>query len=271
MLGMAGRRRSQLLVEANRELARVAAALGLEVKTARRGRHLTQKQLATLVGVDRSWISKVERGLGGGASLRVWVALGLAVDRPLSAGLARDRQSAPTDAGHLAIQELLLRLARTVGRTRFVELATRSSDLARSTDVAAIDDRARVVILQEAWNTIGDIGAGLRSSSRKRAEASGLAVLAGGDSGPYMVASCWVVRATEHNRTLVARYPEVFGTAFPGSSTAWVRSLAVGGSPPAEPGLVWCDVGATRLFAWRRGGVELRPGERVGRERRRTD
>lgn len=248
---MAGRRRSELLVEADREVARLTAALGSEVRTTRRERHLTQEQLAALVGVDRSWISKVERGLGGSAPLRLWVALGSTLSRRLSASLARDPQTAPADAGHLAIQELLLRLARATGRSRFVELATRPSDPARSSDVVARDDRARVIILQEAWNSIGDIGAGLRSSARKTADADGAAGLAGSDNGPYRVASCWVVRATAHNRALVARYPEVFGTAFPGSSTAWVRALTTAAAPPVEPGLVWCDVAATRLFAWR--------------------
>jgi hypothetical protein len=44
----------------------------------------------------------------------------------------------------------------------------------------------------------------------------------------------------------------VFDAKFPGSSLAWVRALTGCADPPAEPGLVWCDVGATRLFAWRR-------------------
>jgi hypothetical protein len=56
------------------------------------------------------------------------------------------------------------------------------------------------------------------------------------------------------NRGLVARYPEAFGSRSPGSSLGWVRSLTVGADPPGEPGLVWCDVAATRLFPWRRPG-----------------
>jgi hypothetical protein len=62
----------------------------------------------------------------------------------------------------------------------------------------------------------------------------------------------WVVRATARNRALVARYPEVFAARFPGSSARWVAALTTGALPPSQPGLVWSDVGATRLFAWRR-------------------
>jgi hypothetical protein len=62
----------------------------------------------------------------------------------------------------------------------------------------------------------------------------------------------WVVRATARNRALVARYPEVFGRAFPGSSRRWLEALTAGAAPPDEPGLIWSDVAGTRLFAWRR-------------------
>lgn len=252
---MPGRRRSRLLVEAHRDAVAIAMRLGGQTATSRRSRGLTQKQLGAQVGLDRSRISQLERGLGAGASLAAWVAVGRALDRPLRVDLAHDGQAAPLDAGHFAIQELLLRLARAAGRTRFVELATRPSDPARSSDVVARDDRTRVIVLQEAWNLIGDIGAGLRSSARKRADSDAASVLAGGDDGPYRVASCWVVRATTRNRALVARYPEVFSAAFPGSSAAWVRALTTPTAPPTEPGLVWCDVAATRLFAWRRGAT----------------
>jgi hypothetical protein len=185
----------------------------------------------------------------------VWHRIGRALDLPIRVEFARDPVAGPADAGHLAIQELLLGLARMVARTRFVELATRPVDPVRSSDVVARDDRERVIILQEAWNSIGDIGAGIRSSARKAVEVDAAAVLAGGDGGPYRVASCWVVRATARNRALVARYPETFATAFPGSSSAWVRALTTAIAPPSEPGLVWCDVAATRLFAWRRAGT----------------
>src|SRR3990172_6519021 len=90
----------------------------------------------------------------------------------------------------------------------------------RSSDAALRDDPQRTLILIECWNTIGNIGEGARSSSRKVAEAEGLAAVAGGDEGPYRVAACWVVRAARRNRELMARYPEVFAARFPGSSSA---------------------------------------------------
>lgn len=252
---MPGSRRSQKLIEADQQIVEVATRCGRQVAEARRRRRLTQEQLGALVDLDRSRISQLERGIGAGAPISVWVRVGHVLDLPLRFELPRDATAGPNDAGHLAVQELLLGLARSVGRARFVELPTRPSDPARSSDVVARDDRERVIILQEAWNSIGDIGASLRSSTRKTAEAEASAVLAGGDGGTYRVASCWVIRATARNRALVARYPETFSAAFPGSSSAWVRALTTAAAPPALPGLVWCDVAATRLFAWRKSAA----------------
>jgi hypothetical protein len=184
------------------------------------------------------------------------------LDRPLRIELSRDVREEPADAGHLAIQELVMRLGRRAGHGATFELPTRPSNPAYSTDVGLRDDRARRLILVECWNTIGDVGAAVRSTNRKRAEAEGLAAAIGGGRSttggdlpgkPYTVATVWVVRATRRNRDLISRYPELFASRFPGSSRAWVQALTRGTPPPADLGLVWCDVRATRLYAWRRG------------------
>jgi hypothetical protein len=109
----------------------------------------------------------------------------------------------------------------------------------------------RVLVLVEAWNTFGDVGASVRSTDRKLAEAEDFATATWGERD-HLVAGCWVVRSTRANRALVARYPELFASRFPGSSHGWLATLTTGSRPPAQAGLVWCDVAATRLFSWRR-------------------
>jgi transcriptional regulator with XRE-family HTH domain len=230
----------------------VALRLGTLVRSARERRHLTQRALAERVGVTQGWISRIEGGQGGRAPLETWFALFAALGLPLRVDVARDPSEEPADAGHLRIQELVLRLGRATGRGRSFELATRPADPSRSSDTGLRDDPQRTLLLIECWNTIGNIGDAARSSSRKAAEAEGLAAATGGDGGAYRVATCWVVRATKRNRELLARYPEVFAARFPGSSVAWVRALTEGTPAPQLPGLVWCDVAATRLFPWRR-------------------
>ncbi len=164
--------------------------------------------------------------------------------------LGRDTLEAPADAGHLAMQELILRVARPAGYHRTFELPTKPADPSRSTDVGLRDDLQRRLVQVECWNSFGSINASLRSTDRKRAEAEQLAIAIGhGDA--YSVHICWVVRATRRNRALLAQYPEIFASRFPGSSRRWIRALTFGSPPPDEPGLVWCDARATRLFEWR--------------------
>lgn len=246
-------RRPELAADAQRRNLEQLARLGGDLRASRPRRRLSQRELARLTGLSQSTISLLERGRGGSLSLDTWQRVALALGRPLRVDLAADPRSEPADAGHLAIQELVLRLSRAAGYTGSFELATRPADPGRSADVALRDDRRRRFVLVECWNTIGDIGAAARSFERKLAEAQRLAVAIGGDR-PHRVAGCWVVRATARNRTLLARYAEVFAARFPGSSVAWVRTLATGTEPPDQPGLAWCDAARTRLFAWRRRG-----------------
>ena len=254
---MARLKRSAAATEAKRVNLEQLSRLGSEVRTSRRRRHLRQADVAARVGIHRSSVSRIETGHGGAFALDTWQLLSIAVGRRLIVGLTADPRVEPADAGHLAIQELVLRLGRVAGFQRTFELPTRPAEPARSADVGLRDNRRGLLVLVECWNSIGDVGAAARASERKRAEAEALAVAIAplardGTPLPYLVRVCWVVRATARNRALVARYPEVFAVRFPGSSTGWASALTTGVAPPEQPGLVWCDVGATRLFAWRR-------------------
>jgi len=209
----------------------------------------TQADLAFRSGLGRMVINRLERGLG-----RVDVdgleRIGIALQVPLNLGFARDPKLDVADAGHLAMQELVLRLGRRLGYDGEFELPTRPAEPWRSIDVVLASEARHLVICVECWNTIGDIGAAARVSARKLAEAEAMAVGRWGEDA--RAALVWVVRATARNRALVARYPEVFGSRFPGSSGRWVAALTEGSEPPIQTGLVWCDLDATRLFGWRR-------------------
>jgi len=250
---MSGRRRTELAVEAERRNNEQLARLGSVVRAARLRRHLTQQRLGRRTGLSRMAISRAERGHGGGLTLDAWQRIGLALGMPMQVNLQRDPGEEPADAGHLGMQELVLRLGRVAGYRGLVELPTKPDEPWRSIDVALVDDHRRRMIVAECWNSIGDVGAAARTSARKQAEAGALAAARWGE-GPAMTGVVWVVRATARNRALVARYPEVFAARFPGSSAGWVRALNEGVDPPSEPGLVWASVDGTRLWAWRRKG-----------------
>jgi hypothetical protein len=216
---------------------------------------MTQDALASQVGISRARLADVEAGRGAGVPLEVWFALGEALGIYLRFEFGRDPQADTVGAGHLAIQELVLRVTKPAGWSGGFEIPTRPSEPARSVDAPLIDRARRRLAIVECWNTFGDLGAAARSDNRKLAEAQQIAVAFGGDDGEYQVGLCWVVRDTAANRELVNRYEHVFASRFPGSSQRWVEALTRGGSMPDQPGLIWCDVSATRLYARRHSRV----------------
>ena len=246
---MPTRIRTRLSAEAERANREQLVRFGADVRDARLRRRRSQAQLGESIRMSQSAVSRLERGEGGGMTLdalqRTAVALGLHVRVTLS----RDPLTETADAGHLAMQELVLRVSRAARYDGSFELATRPAEPWRSADVGLADNRHRRLIHVECWNTIGDIGGAVRTSTRKRAELEQLAIARWGEAA--IVGLVWVVRATARNRALVSRYPEVFGRALPGLSRGWLATLTDGATPPASPGLVWCDVAATRLYACR--------------------
>jgi len=249
----ARRRRTVTAIEGAREAAAIAATLGRDIRAARRSRGLTQQAVGDRIGLTHSRVGDLERGHGAGAPLGVWIAAAIAVGRPLAIAASRPTDPEPRDAGHLAVQELILRYARENGANGTFELPARPATPALSIDVGLRDDRHRTLVLVEVWNRLDDLGAAVRTLHRKIAEAEGLAVIAGGDLESYRVAACWVMRATAANRQLVRRYPAILASEFRGSSRRWIQALANGAAAPLERGLIWADGNATRLFEARIG------------------
>jgi transcriptional regulator with XRE-family HTH domain len=242
-------RRSGVVTEASRRAREQRAQLGGDIRSSRLRRHWTQQHLADLAGVDRQIVGRIERGVTR-LDVDVLQRIGVALNRFLEIQFGRDALDQPADAGHLAMQELVLRLGRANGYVGEFELPTRPAEPWRSIDVVLASRARRLMILNECWNTFGDIGAAARATIRKATE---LEALATGRWGPDVtVRVVWIVRATARNRALLARYPEIFASRFPGSSRAWIAALTTGTPPPTEPGLVWSDVAATRLLEWRR-------------------
>ena len=249
-------RPTDLTREAARLTGAIADSLGQAVRSGRKRMRMTERELAGRVGVDQTRISQIELGMGEGAPLSLWIAIGVALGQPLAVAFSRPlgETREPRDAGHLAMQERLLMLARETGRTASFELTTRPIHPARSIDVCFRDARHRVLIIAEAWNTFRDIGAAARSTARKRGEAADLAATI--DDGPsYRVASVWVVRPSAANRALVAKYPAIFAAACRGTSRGWTRALTSAAAPPTAQGLVWLDPATGRITESRR-----RPG-----------
>lgn len=208
---------------------------------------MTQAELARLTNLSQSTVSRVELGRAEGLPLRSWLRLAGALELPARFELGRDPLASPADAGHLEVQEMLLRRGERLGYEVASEVTPPATTL--SVDVQWVNRARRLSVILEAWNVVGDIGAGARSFRRKLAAVAAAELAL--DSHLH-VRGCWVVRVNERNRRLLARYPAVFASLLPGSSRAWVRALEQGSDPPLEPGLVLCDPRRDALFEWRR-------------------
>lgn len=241
-----------------REAHTLAATLGRDARDARRRRRLTQAQVAERMGSSRPRVADLERGHGENAPLALWVMLGIALGRPLAVSLSRETMldglaTEPRDAGHLAGQELVLRLGRLHGRSANVELPLSTGRSPFVADVVQRDDRLRVLMLTEIVNRAGDLGELARSSDAKARALEGMAILAGGDTGPYRVAVGWLLLESAANRQVVATYQEFLRARCPGSSAQLAHALIEGAEPPSTAAIAWIDVRAGRVvpLRWR--------------------
>jgi len=246
---MARPRRPSRSAAAARLDREMLAAIGRGIREARHRRGLTQRAVATMAGLSTATVQRVEAGTSEHISLDSLQRAAHAVGRPLRLDLSADARREPIDAGHLAMQELVIRLGKGAGYAAIPEMPAVRQGSWRSTDVALRSDASRRFLLVECWNSLDDVGAAYRGTNRKLLDGSAYVAARWGE-GEHRVASCWVVRASARNRTLVGAYPALFAARFTGSSRSWVSALTQGTNPPPSAGLVWCDVAATRIFAW---------------------
>src|SRR5215208_6717030 len=94
-----------------REANAIAGTLGRDARGTRVRRRFTQEELGDKVGVSQAEISKLEAGRGARTSIETWVAIGIALDRPIAIGFSRDIVAPLANAGHLDAQELVARMA----------------------------------------------------------------------------------------------------------------------------------------------------------------
>ena len=231
-------RRPPAVITGTREARAIAANLGRDLRITRRRRRLTQAELGALADLGQSEISYLERGHGSRTSIETWVAIGIALDRPIAIGFSRDVVEPLSDAGHLAAQELVVRLANVAGWRVSFEAPTNPLDPRHATDLLL--HREGAVVLVEIWNRLDDLGAAVRSTDRKLAASPG-------------ARSVWLFLDAAANRQIVRRYPGILLAPFKGSSAAWVATLATRSLPPVLPGMVWIDPRARALRPLRLG------------------
>ncbi len=204
--------------------------------------------------------SALETQRDGRYTLATWDRAAFAVGGRLNAYVdgasAADR---PRDAVHLRNQELIARTAK-VGGWQVLPEEPIDRDIGRSRWADVLLQRRRPptaaeFALFEVIDWFDDLGAALRAWQRRldAVERYAIARMTGNEPLPH-VGGCWVVRATRRNRELVADHHTLFRSRFPGSSRAWLASLADAAQPmPDGAALIWVSVGGRRLFPARLG------------------
>ena len=112
---MPTRIRTRLALDAERTNQEQLVKAGRFVREARHRRRTTQRELGAAVGLSQSAISRLECGEGGGLTLDLWQRIAIALNITLRVTFQRDPLAETVDAGHLAMQELALRLGRRAG------------------------------------------------------------------------------------------------------------------------------------------------------------
>jgi transcriptional regulator with XRE-family HTH domain len=154
---MSGARRSAVAVEAVRRSRDQRIRIGAEVRQSRLRRAWTQAALGERAGMSRHIVGRIERGVTR-LDVDALQRIGIALNRFLEIRFGRDALEQPADAGHLAMQELVLRLGRANGFTGEFEVPTRPAEPWRSIDVVLARPLRRLMILNECWNTLASQG-----------------------------------------------------------------------------------------------------------------
>jgi transcriptional regulator with XRE-family HTH domain len=193
------------------------AALGVELRQARRAHGLSQIAVARAVGVPQTRISRLERALAPRAtfaelsSVATLVGLRLVVRcYPIGSPLR--------DAGQVALlEELQARLADNL-RWRTEVPVPLLGDL-RAVD--AVISGAGPTILVEAWTRLSDLQAQTRAAQLKRRDFGGGRLLL-------------LVADTHGNRAAVASASRSLAADFPLGSRAVLSALGAGRDPGAD-------------------------------------
>ena len=251
-----------MLPGADRHATDLAARLGAALRDARKRLRLTQRQGALRAGIDQTTWSRLETNRDSGFTLLTWDRAAHAVGTTLNAFLPQaSAADLPRDAVHLRNQELVLRVA-SAGGWRGVPEQALDADLTRSRhgDVVLTRRRATAaaheVCLIEVVDWVANAGESVRDFQRRLAALDRYAVarMRPADAVPIS-GGCWLLRATRRNRELINEHRHFFRSRFPGSGRTWLAALTSTAAPmPADPALLWVDVGGTRIFPSRLGG-----------------
>jgi transcriptional regulator with XRE-family HTH domain len=205
--------------------------VGAIVRAVRLHEGLRQQDVADRAEVSQRWVSELERGRVGSASVdaveRVCRALDILVNFDLRwRGGDLDRL---VDRDHAAIVNYLVGRLKRWGWDVRVEYGFNHYGDRGSVDILAWHPRERVLLIVEVKSRLTDLQQMLGSLDRKvRVVPRAFAIdkpFAADGRPPTRTDVLLVVLGTTANRNVVARHPDIFDSAFPDRSPGLVVRL----------------------------------------------
>ena len=256
---MGRRPRATAAAKADRHASELAKKLGASLRDARLRSGATQAAAAARAGLSQASWSELETRADPRYTLATWDRAAHAAGTSLSAYLPQaSAADQPRDAVQLKAQELVIRVANPGGWAGMPEMQIDGeARTSRFGDVVLSRPRIQPteIALMEIYDWFDDVGAPTREWQRRLEGVEKWAIgRMVGDQDVPRVSGCWIVRATQRDRKLVADHANFFHSRFPGSGRAWLAALGDPSKPmPSECALLWISVNGERLFPARLG------------------
>jgi transcriptional regulator with XRE-family HTH domain len=205
--------------------------MGRAVLVLRRRKGLTQVELARRAGLSASTVSRIERGLMAGLTLRVLrtVAEPLGMRIELRARWPGGDIDRLLDAAHAGLVEACLRILRHMGWSVIPEASFSIYGERGSVDVLAWHPASQALLIVEVKSRIVDVQGLLSALDRKRRLAPRIAAERGWK--PQIVGVWLAVAAGRTNRRHLAQHRRTFAAALPGDGEGCCAGYAIPQAP----------------------------------------
>lgn len=221
---------------AARQAHDIRGRLGSELRTAREDAGISLSRLAGRCGMSKGQLHRIEAGTSQPA-WEVPARLRAALGRRVSLALYPDGEPLVRDHISAAMNEALLRVRHDRWRPRLEVAVYRP---VRGSIDLVLEDPADVhVVACEARSDLRRIEQELRWFRAKADALPAAREVETDGRPPRRVDRLLLLRSTQRTRTIVSRYRELIGSAYPAVAQRAYSSL-VGNVPWPGDGIVWC-------------------------------
>jgi transcriptional regulator with XRE-family HTH domain len=191
-------------------------AAGRQFRAVRCSKHLTQCEVARRAGVSRPIVSRLERGLCDGLTLRSIRAVSLAVGMPPLAilGWRGPEVERLLDAGHAVLVEMMIERLSADRWSALAEYSFSEYGERGSVDILAWHPATSTLLIVEVKTRMWDLQEMLATIDRKRRLLRGVVARERGWR-PRAVGVVLAMADTRTNRRMIERHNATFGVALP--------------------------------------------------------